>query len=74
MIDEDLLSASSRFERKYRCTHAQYLAIKNALYPYLQQDAFTRKAANQRYLVRSLYFDTSQYQVYFEKAGGIRIG
>jgi hypothetical protein len=70
MIEEDLLSTSTRFERKYRCTYAQYFAIKNALYPYLQQDTFTRKATKQMYLVRSLYYDTSEYQVYFEKAGG----
>lgn len=70
MIDEDLLSGATRFERKYRCTHAQYYAVKNALSPYIQQDFFTRRAPGLRYLVRSLYFDTNHYQIYFEKAGG----
>jgi hypothetical protein len=70
MIDEDLFSAATRFERKYRCTFAQYHAVKNALYPYIQQDLFTRKAPTHKYLVRSLYFDTRHYQIYFEKAGG----
>lgn len=70
MIDEDLLSTTTRFERKYRCTYAQYHAVKNALYPYIQQDLFTRRAPNHQYLVRSLYFDTHHYQIYFEKAGG----
>jgi hypothetical protein len=70
MIDEDLLSASTRFERKYRCTPAEYYAIKNALYPYIQKDIFTHKAPNHKYLVRSLYFDTSHYRIFFEKHGG----
>lgn len=69
-IDEDQLSAAPRFERKYRCTHAQYFAVKNALYPFIQQDSFTRRAFNNKYLVRSLYFDTSNYQMFIEKAGG----
>jgi hypothetical protein len=70
MIDEDLLSTATRFERKYRCTFAQYYAVKNALYPYIQQDFYTGRAKGCRYLVRSLYFDTGNYQIYFEKAGG----
>jgi hypothetical protein len=70
MIDEDLLSATTRFERKYRCTYAQYHAIKNALYPYLQKDSYTRQAPKHKYLVRSLYFDTGRYKIFFEKSGG----
>ena len=70
MIDEDFLSAAPRFERKYRCTHAQYYAVRNALYPYLQQDIYTRRATTHKYLVRSLYFDTRHYQIFCEKSGG----
>lgn len=70
MIEEDLLSTATRFERKYRCTSVQYHAVKNALYPYLIRDFYTQQASQHRYLVRSLYFDTSHYQIYFEKAGG----
>lgn len=70
MIDEVLLSTATRFERKYRCTHAQYYAVRNALYPYLQQDSYTRRTTNKKYLVRSLYFDTRYYQIFSEKSGG----
>lgn len=70
MIAEDLLSTTTRFERKYRCTYAQYYAIKNALFPYLQKDNYTRRASKNKYLVRSLYYDTAHYQIYFEKCGG----
>jgi hypothetical protein len=61
---------TTRFERKYRCNYHQYYAIKNALYPYIQQDPYTIKAPQHKYLVRSLYFDTPGYQIYFEKLGG----
>ena len=70
MIHEDRLSTTTRFERKYRCTYAQYYAIKSAIYPYIQQDSYTRRAPKHKYLVRSLYYDTPYYQIYFEKAGG----
>ena len=63
-------TATNRFERKYRCNFREYLAIKHAIYPYVKQDYYTQIAPNNRYLVRSLYFDTAQYQMYFEKAGG----
>lgn len=62
--------AVNRFERKYRCNYRQYLSIKQAVYPYIQKDHFTRKAPGHRYLVRSLYFDTAEYQLFFEKGGG----
>lgn len=60
----------TRFERKFRVNYVQYYKIRNALYPYLQMDAFTNKAPGNRYLVRSLYFDTPEYHIYFEKIGG----
>ncbi|NLN70202.1 MAG: polyphosphate polymerase domain-containing protein [Chloroflexi bacterium] len=70
MIERDIPSAATRFERKYRCNGAQYHAVKNALYPYLSRDYYTQKAPKHRYLVRSLYFDTSHYQMFVQKAGG----
>lgn len=70
MIDEELHSTTTRFERKYRCTYAQYYAIKSAIYPYIQKDSYTQRAPKHKYLVRSLYFDTPYYQILFEKAGG----
>ncbi len=70
MIEEDLLSSASRFERKYRCSPAQYYALKNALYPYLRHDYYTRVNPKKRYLVRSLYFDGDHFPIYFEKLGG----
>jgi SPX domain protein involved in polyphosphate accumulation len=65
-----LVDESSRFELKYRITHYQYLKVRNALRPYMEMDSYTRGAAHQRYLVRSLYFDTSDYRAYEQKMSG----
>ncbi len=64
------LETDWRYESKYRLTHPQYLQVKNAFVPYLQQDGFTKIAPAHKYLVRSLYFDTFDYQTYYEKLSG----
>ena len=61
---------SRRFESKYRITRFQYYQIKNALLPYMQLDPFSKRAPGYQYLVRSLYFDTPDYQAYYEKING----
>jgi len=71
MHSGDQILESTRFERKYRCSIDQYLRVKNALYPYLRNDFFSQKASEKRYLVRSLYFDTPNYQLFLEKVGGL---
>jgi SPX domain protein involved in polyphosphate accumulation len=65
MVDED-----SRFELKYRLTYFQYLKVRNAIRPYMLMDSYTRRAPANRYLVRSLYFDTSDYRAYEQKMSG----
>jgi SPX domain protein involved in polyphosphate accumulation len=60
-----------RFETKYRINCFQYLALKNAIAPYLKSDPFTQKASAKKYLVRSLYFDTCDYKLYTEKIDGV---
>lgn len=65
VVDED-----SRFELKYRLTYFQYLKVRNAIRPYMVMDTYTRRAPASRYLVRSLYFDTNDYQAYEQKMSG----
>lgn len=60
-----------RFETKYRVSTTQYLALRNAIKPYLQPDPFTKYAPDHRYLVRSLYFDTRDFKLYNEKIDGV---
>lgn len=61
---------SRRFESKYRISSHQYYQIKSALVPYMQLDKFTNATPRNKYRVRSLYFDTLDYQAYFEKISG----
>jgi len=62
--------AEWRFELKYRITPMQYRIVRSALLPYMESDMYTRNSGSGRYVVRSLYFDTSAYQAYHEKAAG----
>jgi hypothetical protein len=64
------LDSNWRYETKYRISIKDYYAIKNALGPYMKPDDYTQIAPGRRYLVRSLYFDTRNYQMYSEKIDG----
>lgn len=70
LSSDSMVDADSRFELKYRLTYFQYLKIRNAIRPYMVMDTYTRGAPNSRYLVRSLYFDTGDYQAYEQKMSG----
>ena len=70
MNSDDRAFESSRFERKYRCPLNQYLAIRSSLYPFLKNDHFTKRTPDNKYLVRSLYFDTFDYRLFQEKING----
>ena len=59
--------SSWRFELKYRLTYQQYYRVRSALAPYMEPDDYSR---GDPYLVRSLYFDTFNYQAYHEKIQG----
>ena len=64
------MDGNGRFELKYRLSHFQYLKLRNAIYPYMKKDRYTKVAAGNGYLVRSLYYDTYDYRAYFEKMSG----
>jgi hypothetical protein len=57
-----------RFELKYKVPIQKYYEIRNAMVPHMEPDEFTRD--KDEYLVRSLYFDTHNYQAYHEKING----
>ncbi len=63
----------SRFELKYRISAFEYLRVKHALVPYMRKDGFTQQAPGKGYTVRSLYFDSDQYELYNEKLSGDNI-
>jgi SPX domain protein involved in polyphosphate accumulation len=61
---------SRRFESKYKISRYQYYQVKNALTSFMRLDPFSNIAPKNKYLVRSLYFDTADYQAYYEKING----
>ena len=64
------MDTDSRYELKYRLTYFQYLKIRNAIRPYMLMDPYTRAQLANRYIVRSLYFDTFDYRLFYQKVSG----
>lgn len=59
-----------RYELKYRINLWQYNQVRLALAPYMKKDKYTFRAPHQKYLVRSLYYDSPDYMSYKEKVDG----
>ncbi len=59
-----------RFEFKYRISYYQYLNIKHSILPYMKLDDYTQNNKSKKYLVRSLYYETSDYEIYSQKMSG----
>jgi SPX domain protein involved in polyphosphate accumulation len=62
--------STERFEYKYPLSSPVYRRLTAALRPYARHDEYSRRNADHRYYVRSLYFDTSDYRAYAEKVTG----
>ena len=60
-----------RFEYKFRLSVASYFRALNAIRPYCRLDPYAAAAPGGRYFVRSLYYDTPDYDAYFEKMTGV---
>ena len=70
-VSELSLQAAGRFEFKYRISSFQYHAIRNAITPYMRPDPYTAQSSGGRgYLVRSLYYETDDFDIYAEKMAG----
>jgi SPX domain protein involved in polyphosphate accumulation len=64
------IDVDSRFELKYRLSYFQYFKLRNAIQPTMVMDPFTAAQPTNRYLVRSLYFDTFDYRLFHQKMSG----
>ncbi len=60
----------NRFELKYMVTLAQAERFKSALRAYMRADDYG--AADGRYTIASLYYDSPEFRCYWEKVDGIR--
>jgi SPX domain protein involved in polyphosphate accumulation len=60
----------NRHELKYKVNRDQYQSLSKALSDYMQPDAYGDQHG--RYLVTSLYYDTTDYKAYWDKIQGHR--
>lgn len=70
LISKQEQAATGRFEFKYRISNIEYNIIRNAITPYMKADYFTNNAGNRGYFVRSLYYETRNYNIYSQKMAG----
>ncbi|THB64532.1 MAG: polyphosphate polymerase domain-containing protein [Spirochaetaceae bacterium] len=61
---------NQRLEKKYHLDLAQYYCVRNAIRQHMVPDTYSR-LKDGRYLVRSLYFDTADFQAYTERNHGL---
>ena len=60
-----------RYEFKYLLPIEQHTPLRAALMPFIQRDRFALKQPNGMYTVRSIYFDTPDFEMYHTKINGM---
>jgi SPX domain protein involved in polyphosphate accumulation len=63
----------SRYEFKYQITPEMIPQIGDYIKPYTTIDPHLKDAADNKYTVRSIYFDTPTLDFYYEKMDGLKI-
>lgn len=63
------MMGNMRYELKYIITPAQYVLLKNRLKAFMQLDEHSGSDSN--YFIRSVYFDSEEYEALYEKNEGI---
>ena len=63
----------SRYEYKYRITRELIPQIRELIRPVTSFDPYLKDATNNRYTVRSIYFDTPSLDFYYEKMDGLKV-
>jgi hypothetical protein len=61
-----------RYEYKYIVPESKIERLRSMILPFLELDQFAEVGGINQYTVRSIYFDTSRYDFYFEKIEGIK--
>lgn len=61
-----------RYEYKYIVPQKYYLPLKKEILPYVKLDQYITNNVTDDYTVRSIYFDNSRFNYYFEKIEGIK--
>jgi len=63
----------SRYEFKYKITNDMIPLIRDYSIPFTSVDPHLKKVAENKYTVRSIYFDTPTLDFYYEKRDGLKI-
>lgn len=61
-----------RYEYKYIIHNSKMDRLRDMFLPFVKLDKFAEAGAKSQYTVRSIYFDTSRFDFYFEKVEGIK--
>ncbi|NCC72351.1 MAG: polyphosphate polymerase domain-containing protein [Sphingobacteriia bacterium] len=61
-----------RYEYKYFVPNSKMNMLRSMIAPFVKYDKFSLQIENHHYTVRSIYFDTPEYNCYFEKVEGIK--
>ncbi|MBE0639453.1 MAG: polyphosphate polymerase domain-containing protein [Bacteroidales bacterium] len=61
-----------RYEFKYFVPNSKMDMLRSMISPFMKYDKFAEKMPDHQYTVRSIYFDTPEYNCYFEKLEGIK--
>ena len=61
-----------RYEFKYMVSDRYLEQLRRSILPFVETDPFADAGGKNEYTVRSIYFDTPNYDFYFEKIDGIK--
>ena len=62
-----------KYEFKYIVPVSKLDQLREAISPYMELDPYAAKMEAGQYTVRSVYFDTSNFDYYFEKIDGYKV-
>jgi SPX domain protein involved in polyphosphate accumulation len=61
-----------RYEYKYFVPNSKMEMLRSMIRPFMKYDNFSDSMPEKHYTVRSIYFDTPEYDCFFEKVEGIK--
>jgi len=62
-----------RLEYKFLVNNADLNKLRNRLLPFVELDPFVKEGSTHEYTVRSIYYDSSNFDFYYEKIDGYKI-
>jgi SPX domain protein involved in polyphosphate accumulation len=69
----NVLPNKARFEIKYFVPRVLGGQMREAIAPYVELDPYSKKEKERAYTVRSIYYDTAEFDYHFEKLDGLKV-